>query len=246
MEQTENDLTEPPQMVEIYQFRVYLRQISPQIWRRFLIRSDSTLADLHYILQILMDWSDDHLHQFLIHGKTYGLYRPGGLWHDQSASEVKLTDLHLRLKERFLYKYDFFDHWEHEIRLEQLIPLAPKKVYPVCTGGGGASPPEDCGGAWAFLEQKQHHTTTQIWWRLIEMLEDGEAPVADYLPEIRQWQYWLKVDQFDRQVVNRRLKLYAEGDEDWHWPQEMHAAPDTLKELTKPLKSVKPKVSEVV
>ena len=28
--------------VEIYQFRVYLRPISPEIWRRFLIRSDAT------------------------------------------------------------------------------------------------------------------------------------------------------------------------------------------------------------
>jgi len=32
----------------IYQFRIWLRGISPTIWRRFLVRSDSTIADLHY------------------------------------------------------------------------------------------------------------------------------------------------------------------------------------------------------
>ena len=57
--------------VQIYQFHVLLLTISPAIWRRFLIRSDSTIADLHYSLQILMGWDDEHLHQFTIHGKWW-------------------------------------------------------------------------------------------------------------------------------------------------------------------------------
>lgn len=31
-----------------YQFRVWLRGISPTIWRRFVVRGDSTIADLRY------------------------------------------------------------------------------------------------------------------------------------------------------------------------------------------------------
>jgi hypothetical protein len=34
------------------------RGISPLIWRRLLVRSDSTIADLHHILQIVYSWSD--------------------------------------------------------------------------------------------------------------------------------------------------------------------------------------------
>ncbi|MCI0336789.1 MAG: plasmid pRiA4b ORF-3 family protein [Acidobacteria bacterium] len=34
------------------------------IWRRFLIRSDSTLTDLHNTLQIAFGWCDFHLHRF--------------------------------------------------------------------------------------------------------------------------------------------------------------------------------------
>jgi hypothetical protein len=36
----------------VYQLRVVLRGISPLIWRRLLIRSDSSIADLHRTLQI--------------------------------------------------------------------------------------------------------------------------------------------------------------------------------------------------
>ena len=65
--------------VEVYQLRVFLRQISPMIWRRLLVRSDSTIADLHYTLQIAMGWDDFHLHQFTIRGKHYGVSYECGL-----------------------------------------------------------------------------------------------------------------------------------------------------------------------
>ncbi|MDJ0799136.1 MAG: plasmid pRiA4b ORF-3 family protein, partial [Calothrix sp. MO_167.B12] len=36
----------------IYQLHIFILGISPMIWRRVKIRSDSTIADLHYIIQI--------------------------------------------------------------------------------------------------------------------------------------------------------------------------------------------------
>jgi hypothetical protein len=39
--------------LSIYQLRVVLRGISPLIWRRVLVPSETTLAHLHTILQIL-------------------------------------------------------------------------------------------------------------------------------------------------------------------------------------------------
>jgi|SRR5438105_8079736 len=61
------------QAVQVYQLRVWIREISPQIWRRLLVRSDSTIAQLHDTLQIAFGWTDEHLHQFLIRGKPYGI-----------------------------------------------------------------------------------------------------------------------------------------------------------------------------
>ncbi|QMS92304.1 hypothetical protein HUN01_33710 [Nostoc edaphicum CCNP1411] len=50
----------------IYQLHIFILGISPMIWRRVKIRSDSTIADLHYIIQIAIGWADSHLHRFII------------------------------------------------------------------------------------------------------------------------------------------------------------------------------------
>jgi hypothetical protein len=55
------------------------RGISPMIWRRRLLRSDQSLADLLYALPIAMGWSDSHLHRFPMHGKDYGVAHEGGI-----------------------------------------------------------------------------------------------------------------------------------------------------------------------
>ena len=49
----------------IYQLRAVLRGISPLIWRRLLVRSDTTtIVQLHEILQVAFGWDDMHLHRF--------------------------------------------------------------------------------------------------------------------------------------------------------------------------------------
>ncbi len=138
------------ELLSIYQLRIVLRGISPLIWRRVLVPSKTTLAHLHAILQILFAWSDEHLHSFHIHGREYG--SSGASTHD-----VWLHDLCLHRGERFRYVYDFGAYWECDIRLEALLPLAPRRVYPICTGGKRAAPPEDCQGAWGYLERLDQH-----------------------------------------------------------------------------------------
>ncbi len=63
------------------------------ISRRLLVRSDSTIADLHSILQIVMGWEGYHLHQFIIRGKRYGVPQPGGMWFPDDPTTVQLADL---------------------------------------------------------------------------------------------------------------------------------------------------------
>jgi len=62
----------------VYPLRVVLRGVSPLIWRRLLVRSDSTIADLHATLQIALGWSDEHLNRFISHGREYGVSHLGG------------------------------------------------------------------------------------------------------------------------------------------------------------------------
>jgi Plasmid pRiA4b ORF-3-like protein len=120
---------------DIYQLRVILLGISPIIWRRLLVGDDSTIADLHNILQISFGWSDDHLHRFLIHGKQYGVAYLGGISFRDGPRRIKLSDFGLRVKEKFLYKYDFNDQWRHLIRVEAILPLEPDQFYPACIDG---------------------------------------------------------------------------------------------------------------
>ena len=67
-----------PEILRVYQLKIVLRGISPMIWRRLLLRSDQSIADLHYAIQIAVGWSDSHLHRFHIHGKDYGVAHEGG------------------------------------------------------------------------------------------------------------------------------------------------------------------------
>jgi hypothetical protein len=113
-----------------------LRHISPLIWRRVLVRSGTTVADLHVMLQTVSGWSNEHLHCFVIQGRRYG----NGGRADQGR--VWLSDLGLRVGERWLYEYDFSDGWQHDIRLEQIWSLEPRRQYPVCIGGQRTAHPK--------------------------------------------------------------------------------------------------------
>jgi hypothetical protein len=201
---------------EIYQFHVLLLKISPAIWRRVLVPSDQSLADFHATLQMVMGWDDTHLHRFLIHGKAYGVARFGGLSFRDDPRLIQLRDLHLRIKERFLkYEYDFHAFWQHQVRLERILPVDPTKTYPVCIGGARQAPPAWCNGPLAYLEQKQYFSIDHIGRRLLEIIEDEEARVGDYREEAATMLFWLQAETFDRSTVNRRLALFAAGDKRW-------------------------------
>jgi hypothetical protein len=143
-------MTASSALPSIYQLQVALCGISPLIWRRLLVRSDTTLAHFHAILQIMFAWSDKHLHCFHIHGQEYGTS-------GAQACHGLLSDLQPHCDERFRYVYDFIAHWACDIRIETLLPWVPRRVYPVCVGGKYAAPPEDGRGALAYMERLDQH-----------------------------------------------------------------------------------------
>ena len=179
-------MTDLPPAVAVYQLHASLLEISPAIWCRLRVRSDTTIADLHYIRQIAFDWTGSHLHRFVIYGKDYGIAQLGDIGFGDNPRLVRLCDLRLHINSRFRYEYDFGDLWQHQIRLERILPLEDTCRYPSCTGGCGAAPPEDCGGPWAFLALKQHYTPVSLAHQLPAILQnepdeldvDGEGHTA--------------------------------------------------------------------
>jgi hypothetical protein len=227
MAQAEIDLPSnslPPP--EIYQLHFLLLEISPAISRRLLVRSDCTIHDLHFFLQIAFGWSDTHLNRFSHHAKTYGVYHPGGMSFNADPKEVCLQDLKLRLNECFHYYYDFNDKWCVQIRLEQKLPFNPEKNYPHCIAGKRIVPPEDCGGPATFVELEAS-LNLALWekkQRLIEIMTQilpdimdgkGRSTVEPYRNELGKLLEHLKEAEFDRQKVNTRLKQYVDKDPAW-------------------------------
>ena len=52
------------------------------IWRRLLISSETSIAQLHDYIQICFDWDNEHLHCFRIQGKNYGVAYLAGMSFD--------------------------------------------------------------------------------------------------------------------------------------------------------------------
>ena len=134
----------------VFQLKVTLRGIRPPIWRRVLVPSDLTLLQLHDVLQVLMGWTDSHLHQFEAAGNFYGTPDPELEVERKNERKIRLNEVLHHPKDRMAYEYDFGDSWEHELVLEKIVPRAPKVRYPVVTGGKRACPPEDVGGVWGY------------------------------------------------------------------------------------------------
>lgn len=137
----------------IYQLKVTLRGIRPPIWRRFQVRGDVTLARLHHVLQVAMGWTDSHLHQFRVGREVYGVPDPEDFdWGPPVRDErrVKLSSVLRAEKARMVYQYDFGDDWEHDVRVEKILPPDPAAEAAVCVAGRRACPPEDCGGVWGY------------------------------------------------------------------------------------------------
>jgi hypothetical protein len=84
-------MMKPASLVDVYQLRVVIRGISPLIWRRLLLRSDATLADLHDVLQTAFGWEDYHLHRFAIRRREYGIPCSGGPLYSEDARQVTLS-----------------------------------------------------------------------------------------------------------------------------------------------------------
>lgn len=129
----------PSQKVPAYQLRIQLRGVSPPIWRRVLVPVDSSIRTLHAVIQASMGWENIHLNQFTIRGEHYGVYHDGGICFRTDPDQLRLCDFGFHIHDRFLYEYDFYSEWLHDIRIEKILDIDACKL-PRCVGGRGFCP----------------------------------------------------------------------------------------------------------
>ena len=169
-----------------------------------------------------MGWEDGHLHCFRVHGKEYGRAYAGRPPLAANADAVTLADFRLRPRERFAYVYDFGAWWQHDIRLEQVLPRNPASAYPACTGGGRACPPEGCGGPGGYRARLRERASLAalddlalIAEAVRRFLEQGDRGTPDEREtlaaalERAKERDRLDPDRFDRRAVNRALQRLA-------------------------------------
>ncbi|MFH1907168.1 MAG: plasmid pRiA4b ORF-3 family protein, partial [Chloroflexota bacterium] len=97
----------------VYQLKVTLGESKLPIWRRILVADTTTLSQLHTILQIVMGWTDSHLHMFTINGQIYGDPEDDetGELGTKNERRYRLNQLVGREGIKFRYEYDFGDSW---------------------------------------------------------------------------------------------------------------------------------------
>ena len=171
----------------IYQLKITLADSAPEVWRRVIVSAQTTLAELHTIIQQAMGWEALHAYQFRL-----------GLGTDQILTLVEqpLAQVFTRqeaLNQPLYYNYDKQNGWLHRIEVETLAADVPQEVsaLPICVDGRAACPPEGSGGVWGYDE-------------LLARLEDIDDP--DYLELIDQYSDF-DPDAFKVADANARLSL---------------------------------------
>jgi pRiA4b ORF-3-like protein/uncharacterized protein DUF6933 len=181
---------EDRQVARVFQLKIVLNDIEPPVWRRIQVRSDVPMDFFHRILQVVMGWSNVHLHEFCCGRERIG---PMEFAPDIVTARESMRRLGRVLRapgDRLHYLYDPGDVWSHDVVVERVLESVAGVGYPRVLGGERACPPEDCGGP-------------QGYERMLDTLMDAGHPDhadvlafvgADFDPEA-----------FDTQAVNAAL-----------------------------------------
>ncbi|MFP4115028.1 MAG: plasmid pRiA4b ORF-3 family protein [Spirochaetota bacterium] len=179
----------PREPESVFVMTVNLSGIRPRIWRRVRVPGSLTLGGLHEVIQVVMDWDGDHLHEFRVDGRRYAdtSYTDDPGYVDEE--DVTLDELGLTTSSRIDYTYDFGDNWKHTIKIGRIAradAFSPAdRTAIVCLAGERAAPPDDCGGTFGYM-------------RLLELLSQ---PPESLSPTDRET-VELLADEFDPEELD--------------------------------------------
>jgi len=182
-----------PITLPLYELKITLRGSKPAIWRRVQVPGSINLNRLHDVFQVVMGWTDSHLHQFVDPPIVYAVPSDDDYPGEERLDErrFRLADVARHEKASFIYEYDFGDGWEHEVVVEKVLAANSEKKCVVCLGGKNARPPEDCGGIFGY-------------YNLLKAISDPKHP------EHQQLLDWLggpfDPSHFDLQETNAMLR----------------------------------------
>src|SRR3954452_23639607 len=98
----------------VHVLRISLRDVSPEVWRTLVVRSDTKLPQLSRIFENVMGWGGYHLHMFDVSGILFGVSDEDA---DHLINEKAATAKHVlpRVGASLRWNYDFGDGWQHDV-----------------------------------------------------------------------------------------------------------------------------------
>lgn len=176
-------------MPRYFEFDVSLQEIQPRIWRRLLIRTTATFAQLHTAIQESFGWRNCHLYEFRL--PTFRGLAIAGIPSDEDerpTPDARLVKLSSYFSGRLVtewceYLYDFGDGWTHDVKL--IGVRSEKEAFRRrLLDGERSAPPEDCGGSPGYE-------------RMVHYVETGEDVYGEPPDELGTWLNGWRPDAFD-------------------------------------------------
>lgn len=194
-----------------YILKVELDQVTPSVWRRFIVPAHISLDRLHDVIQIVMGWHDYHLYEFDIGTKIY-TEGPESKDDGLEAGRYTLQELAKRKGRTISYRYDFGDNWTHTVTLEQVIgedqfvnELSKEEEFKLfriplmCMDGQKACPPEDVGGIFGYQEFCEAISNPD---------HERHKEFADWYESVDFFAKPFEIDRFNKDRVNAELNKY--------------------------------------
>ena len=196
-----------PSTVIYLEFEVSLERIRPRIWRRFLLRKNSTFHELHDTIQNACGWMDCHLYLFRPNDlNRYGENLAVSPYFEAEINEVappawkiKLDTFFRKVGDQASYEYDFGDSWIHTVTLMAITRL-PSQSRRKLVGGERAFPPEDCGGTSGYYQCLEAFRITDA------ELSKLDAETREELISTKEWFGDWNPERFDIEATNKAMK----------------------------------------
>jgi hypothetical protein len=138
------DAPDPASLV----LRVELDGVRPPVWRRIAVPSNTTLDQVHQMIQTAMGWEDVHLYAFQTEAGM--IHDPRSAAPGLAADGERVVSVACEPGEQFCYLYDYGDDWWHTVTVEEVRAAGEENTFRIL-GGSGGCPPEDCGGPVGYL-----------------------------------------------------------------------------------------------
>ena len=190
--------TESATSPSIYQLKIAILGVEPQIWRQLLIRTDMNFKKLSDAICSSLSWTGYCRYSFAVMdgSRDVGIRIPSTVESSECFSDFELSP-----GEKMLYIYDYgaeYD-WTVEVTFEKYVAFDQNLQYPHCAAGELAGPPEKCGGPDAY--QRAYYYLSRQKSRGNKSGKISRLEKDWYRENYR----FFDPDHFDRDEANRKL-----------------------------------------